>query len=139
MRQCSWCHRELEDLAFALKPGMRVRYRICRECQTLGHSCVKHEKPKRRVMTAEERKEHYRQYLRRYQKEHAEAIRRSNRESYLRRKNGMPKRKTGPKPKQEAARDKQEQPFPPDKILRTHDYLFFRMEETVSNRRTVKE
>lgn len=101
MRTCRYCNRLLPDSEFPLKNGRtKVRYKTCRECHELGHSCIEKPKPTpRKRMTDEERKEHMREYHRRYRATHREQIRENNMASYRRRKEGKPPKKRGPKPK----------------------------------------
>ena len=101
-RVCVWCGRTLPVTAFPLKTGMtRARYKTCRECHALGHSCLRKERPKRerQVLTPEQKAEKLREYRRKYYQEHKENFNKSNREWYNRKKKGEPKQKPGPKPK----------------------------------------
>lgn len=70
--ECCLCHRDLPKEAFPLKYG-RVRYKSCRECHALGHSCLRPEpKPKRPKLTPEEKVEHRRQYMQEYRRKYRE-------------------------------------------------------------------
>ena len=99
--QCCLCHRELPKEAFPLKYG-HVRYKSCRECHALGHSCLRPEpKPKRPKLTEEEkkarRKAYQLEYQRKYRAANREKVREYSRESIARARAGEPKRKSGPK------------------------------------------
>lgn len=99
--KCCYCQRDLPKEAFPLKYG-HVRYKSCRECHALGHSCLKKEpKPKRPKLTPEEREAHrkayHREYLRKYRAANRAKVRQWSRESNARRRAGEPKRKSGPK------------------------------------------
>lgn len=98
---CRYCKRDLPKKQFPLKPGMKnARYKTCRECHALGHSCIEKPKPEpHKVMTPEERAVHMREYYRNYRAAHRDKIKQQCRDSARRRYNGEGKRKPGPKPK----------------------------------------
>ena len=97
MKTCKFCHRTLPDTSFGLKYG-RVRYKICRECLALGHSCMKRpEKPPREILTDKQMQERKREYMRKYREAHREKFRQAARASNKRRREGLPKLKPGPK------------------------------------------
>lgn len=98
--KCYYCHRDLPEEAFPLKYG-HVRYKSCRECYALGHSCLRPEpKPKKPKLSPEEReahrKEYHREYLRKYRAANRAKVRELSRESNRRRRAGEEKRKSGP-------------------------------------------
>ena len=94
---CPWCGRFLPVTYFPLK-NKTTRYRVCRDCYKVGHSCKRPEpKPtSRKVMTPEEKAQHKREYQRKYRAEHREKVRKITRESLARKRAGEPKRKSGP-------------------------------------------
>ena len=118
-RECCYCHRNLPITYFPLKPGMKyARYKACRDCHPLGHSCIPKPKPepkpkrlkvlkpptpkRRKFATDEERKAAQLEYQRRYREKHRDRKRESTRKSYYRRKGEEPPeepQKRGPKPK----------------------------------------
>jgi len=118
-RECCYCHRNLPITYFPLKPGMKyARYKACRDCHPLGHSCIPKQKPepkpkrlkvlkpptpkRRKFATDEERKAAQLEYQRRYREKHRDRKRESTRKSYYRRKGEEPPeepQKRGPKPK----------------------------------------
>ena len=105
-RECCYCHRNLPITYFPLKPGMKyARYKACRDCHPLGHSCLPKPKPepkRRKFATEEERKAAQLEYQRRYREKHRDRKRESTRKSYYRRKGEEPPeepQKRGPKPK----------------------------------------
>jgi hypothetical protein len=98
--KCCYCHRDLPIEAFPLKYG-RVRYKSCRECYALGHSCLRPEpKPKRPKLSPEEKKAHRKAYMLEYQRKYRaanrEKVREFSRDSNRRRRGGEEKRKSGP-------------------------------------------
>lgn len=112
MRTCRYCNRTLQDTDFPLKPGLkRARYKVCRECMALGHSCIEKPKPAPRPKrTPEEQAEYKREYARRYREAHKEKLRELNRASYYRRKAGEPSkrgRKSDLTPEQRKERQKE--------------------------------
>lgn len=104
-RECCYCHRNLPITYFPIKPGMKhARYKMCRDCHTLGHSCVTKPKPepkRRKFANDEELKAAQREWQRLYREKNREKKREANRASYWRRK-GMEapeeKQKCGRKP-----------------------------------------
>ena len=73
--KCCYCHRDLPIEAFPLKYG-HVRYKSCRECYALGHSCLRPEpKPKRPKLSPEEKKAHRKAYMLEYQRKYRAANR----------------------------------------------------------------
>ena len=98
--KCCYCHRDLPIEAFPLKYG-HVRYKSCRECYALGHSCLRPEpKPKRPKLSPEEKKAHRKAYMLEYQRKYRaanrEKVREFSRDSIRRRRAGEEKRKSGP-------------------------------------------
>lgn len=98
--KCCYCHRDLPIEAFPLKYG-HVRYKSCRECYALGHSCLRPEpKPKRPKLSPEEKKAHRKAYMLEYQRKYRaanrEKVREFSRDSNRRRRGGEEKRKSGP-------------------------------------------
>lgn len=98
--KCCYCHRDLPIEAFPLKYG-HVRYKSCRECYALGHSCLRPEpKPKRPKLSPEEKKAHRKAYMLEYQRKYRaanrEKVREFSRDSTRRRRTGEEKRKSGP-------------------------------------------
>ena len=98
--KCCYCHRDLPIEAFPLKYG-HVRYKSCRECYALGHSCLRPKpKPKRPKLSPEEKKAHRKAYMLEYQRKYRaanrEKVREFSRDSNRRRRGGEEKRKSGP-------------------------------------------
>lgn len=91
-RECCYCHRNLPITYFPLKPGKKyVRYKACRDCHPLGHSCIPKPEPKRRKFaTEEERKAAKREYLRRWREAHKEEQREKKSEKYQQTKSEAP-------------------------------------------------
>ena len=97
MKTCKFCHRTLPDSSFGLRYG-HVRYKICRQCMAVGHSCIAKPRPEpRKKMTDEERRAHRAEYFRQYRETHREQMRQSSRQSINRRRAGLPPLKPGRK------------------------------------------
>ena len=103
-RECCYCHRNLPITYFPLKPGKsNARYKACRDCRKLGHSCIPKPEPKRRKFsTDEERKAARLEYQRLYRERNRDKKRESNRATYWHKKGEEPpkeRQKAGRKPK----------------------------------------
>ena len=77
-RICKYCGRNLPLSEYPRRPDSRsLRYRICRECRAVGHSCLRVETPKlvKEELTDEERIERKREYMRRWRADHPDKVR----------------------------------------------------------------
>lgn len=75
---CRFCGRLLPLTYFPLKPGMKyARYKACRDCHPLGHSCIPKPKPepkRRKFANDEERKAAQKEYQRQWHEQHREEM-----------------------------------------------------------------
>jgi len=89
-RECCYCHRNLPLTYFPLKPGKKhARYKVCRDCLTLGHSCVPKVRPepkRRKFASDEERQAAVKAYYREWRKKNADKLREQRRAWYYRKK-----------------------------------------------------
>lgn len=71
---CRFCGRLLPLTYFPLKPGMKyARYKACRDCHPLGHSCIPKQKPepkRRKFANDEERRAAQKEYQRKWRAAH---------------------------------------------------------------------
>lgn len=90
-RVCRFCGRFLPITYFPLKAGKTYnRYKVCRDCRKLGHSCLRKEKePKlerRTYATEEERQAAHKEYQRAWREKNADKVREARRSWYYKKK-----------------------------------------------------